>query len=57
MKKYWTMMTRDYLSHWSVCNGVREYVSNMLDSPAASEYEIGEEVDSQHLAIIHKQWR
>jgi len=43
MKKYWTMMTRDYLSHWTVCNGVREYVSNMLDSPAASEYEISDD--------------
>ena len=37
------MITREYLSHWTVCNGVREYVSNMLDSPAASEYEIGED--------------
>lgn len=43
MKKYWTMITREYLSHWTVCNGVREYVSNMLDSPAASEYDIGED--------------
>lgn len=28
MKKYWTMITRDYLSHWTVCNGVREYVED-----------------------------
>lgn len=43
MKKYQTMITRDYLNHWTVCNGVREYVSNMLDSPAASEYDIGDD--------------
>lgn len=43
MKKYWTMITREYINHWTVCNGVREYCSNMLDSPAPSEYEIGED--------------
>lgn len=43
MKKYWTMITPDYLSHWSVPNAVREYVSNALDSPAPFEYEFGED--------------
>lgn len=43
MKKYWTMITREYVNHWTVCNGVREYVSNLLDSPAASEYDIGDD--------------
>lgn len=43
MKRYWTMITPDYLSHWSVTNAVREYISNALDSPAPFEYEIGED--------------
>lgn len=37
------MITREYVNHWTVCNGVREYVSNLLDSPAASEYDIGDD--------------
>jgi hypothetical protein len=43
MKKYWTMLTKDYLSHWTAVNGVREYVSNALDSSAPFEYEFGDD--------------
>jgi hypothetical protein len=43
MKKYWTMLTRDYLSHWTAVNGVREYVSNGLDGEAPLEYEFGDD--------------
>jgi len=43
MKKYWTMLTKDYLSHWTAVNGVREYVTNALDSSAPFEYEFGDD--------------
>lgn len=43
MKKYTTMITKDYLSHWDVVNGVREYLTNALDGSAPFEYEIGED--------------
>lgn len=35
------MITRDYISHWTVPNAVREYVSNALDGSSPMEYEIG----------------
>lgn len=43
MKKYWTMITKGYVEHWTVPNGAREYISNALDGEAPFEYEIGED--------------
>ena len=35
------MLTKDYVPDWSVANGVREFVSNWLDSDGASEFDFG----------------
>jgi len=54
MKKYWTMLTKDYLSHWTAVNGVREYVSNALDSSAPFEYEFGDDFQPDWVHVSYK---
>lgn len=36
---YNTMLTKDYVLDWSVANGVREFISNWLDSEGKSEFD------------------
>lgn len=43
MNKYTTMITPEYLSHWTVPNAVREYISNALDGSSPFEYEFGDD--------------
>lgn len=43
MKQFKTILTADYVPDWTVEDGVREVITNALDSPAKMEYEIGDD--------------
>jgi hypothetical protein len=43
MKVYNTMITKEYVPHWTVTDGVREYIANALDGEAPFKYEIGDD--------------
>lgn len=42
MIKYKTMITEDYIPDWTAADGLREYVSNALDSQSNFSYSIGD---------------
>lgn len=42
MEKLSTMITKDYVPDWSVADGIREFITNALDSPAKLLFNVSE---------------